>query len=211
MEQLWEYEHDYEVANGRCHSLVEALRVIENLEALQTHTSEAQIIERPDVIIQFVYPDMPALVLINHSDKIARDVKWSVALWNIDDPRTYVNPGAAPNGHDPLPIPVATFDFLRPHAIGGPQNLFNTPLVLPHVKTGQRLAGSASVICPECGRGHTYLLHIIFGQGGWYTEVLDKKEGELIYPHHFTKELVASFYNEIYQVPELSRISIQNN
>ena len=172
----------------------------------QTFTTASEV---PDVILRFVYPDMPALVLINQSNKIARDIKWSVALWNIDDPRTYINPGAAPNAHDPLPIPVSTFDFLRPHAIGGPQALFNTTLVLPYVKPGQRLVGSASVVCPECGRGHTYLLYIIFGQGGWYTEVADKKEGELIIPHHLTKELVANYYNEIVQTPDSARIPIE--
>jgi hypothetical protein len=131
----------------------------------------------PDVTLRFIYPEMPALVLVNVSNKVAREIKWSVAIWNIDDPRAYLNPGAAPNAHDPLPIPVSTFDFLRPRTASGPQTLFNSPAILPHVKQGQRLAGSASVICPECGRGRSYLVHILFGEGGWYTEVLDKQEG----------------------------------
>jgi predicted membrane channel-forming protein YqfA (hemolysin III family) len=77
----------------------------------------------PDVIARFVYPKSPALVLVNRSDKIARQIKWSAAIWNLDDPRTYVNPNPAQVAHDPLPIPVSTFDFLRPHSSGGPQTI----------------------------------------------------------------------------------------
>jgi hypothetical protein len=146
----------------------------------------------PDVAIRFVYPKAPALLLVNQSDQIARQIKWSAAIWNIDDPRTYANPNAGPNNHDPLPISVQTFDFLRPKATGGPQTLFDERLIKP----GQRLFGTVSVVCPDCQRGRTYFVHITWGEGGWYTEIADRTEGELVIPHHFTKELVQKYYTE---------------
>jgi predicted membrane channel-forming protein YqfA (hemolysin III family) len=36
--------------------------------------------DAPDVIARFIYPKNPALVLVNRSDKIARQIKWSVAI-----------------------------------------------------------------------------------------------------------------------------------
>jgi hypothetical protein len=77
--------------------------------------------ELADVSLRFVYPKSPALILVNNSDVIAKNIKWSVALWNMD----------LPDRNDPLPIPVSTFDWIKPHDEGGPQNLFNTPLVCP--------------------------------------------------------------------------------
>lgn len=177
-----------------------------SLESQAPPTVEAT----PDVTIRFVYPDSPALVLVNQSAALARNIKWSVALWNMDDPRTYVNPTASPDAHDPLPIPVQIFDFLRPRTTGGPQNLFDSPLVAPHVKKGQRLFGSASVICPECARGHTYIVSIVWGEGGWYVEALNSTEGELLIPPNFKKETVAAYHRDILaQTPEAARIQIE--
>jgi hypothetical protein len=151
----------------------------------------------PDVTLRFVYPASPALLLTNRSGTVARDIKWSVAVWNLDDPRTYINANPGPNAHDPLPIPVSTFDFLRPHTSGGPQNLFGGPLVATHVRDGQRLFGSASVVCPACARGHTYIVSITWGHGGWYAETSAAREGELVLPSKFSKEGVVSYYDAI--------------
>jgi hypothetical protein len=170
-----------------------------------------QVAEQPDVTLRFVYPSSPALVLVNGSGAIARNIKWSVALWNMDDPRTYVSSNPSPDAHDPLPIPVATFDFLRPRTVGGPQNLFDGPLVAPHLKNGQRLFGSASVVCPECARGHTYIVSIIWGEGGWYVETLNSNEGELLIPPNFKQETVIAYYRDILaKTPEAVRIPIED-
>ncbi len=70
----------------------------------------------PDVSLRlrFVYPQSPALQIINQSDVVVRDIKYSLALWNLD----------LPDRIDPLPRPISALDWLRPRAIGGPQNLF---------------------------------------------------------------------------------------
>jgi hypothetical protein len=126
----------------------------------------------PVVGLRFVYPKSPALELINESDAIAKDIKWPVVLWNMD----------LPDRKDPLPIPTSGFDWLRPHDKGGPQNLFNTPPVAPLLKPGDRLFGSASVVCPTCARGRSYIVYIVWGESGWVSEVESEKSGHLAIP-----------------------------
>jgi hypothetical protein len=61
-------------------------------------------VELPEVTLRFVHPISPMLALDNNSGAIARDIKWTTAIWNTDDLRAYV-PGSA--GNDPLvPHPV---------------------------------------------------------------------------------------------------------
>jgi hypothetical protein len=170
--------------------------------------------EKPDITIRLIYPDYPSIVLVNNSDKLAREIKWSVAVWNLDDPRTYVNPHPEPYAHDPLPFPVSMFDFLRPHSESGPQQVFGSQHVRPYVKEGQNVFGSISVICPDCTKGHTYVVYWTVGRTGWYAEIAglgDKKftEGELVIPHHFTKELIQAYVQEaLAETPPSARIPI---
>jgi hypothetical protein len=146
----------------------------------------------PDVIARFVYPKSPALVLVNRSDKIARQIKWSAAIWNLDDPRTYVNPNPPKLLMTHCLFP-SLLRLLEAALIRWPSNHFNEQ----YIKPGQRLFGSISVICPECSRGHTYVVSIIWGTGGWYTEILDRRDGELVISQHFTKDLVAAYHEEL--------------
>lgn len=131
----------------------------------------------PVMALRFVCPKSPALLLINESEAIARDIKWEVAVWNMD----------LPDRNDPLPIPATLFDWLRPHDEGGPQNLFDGPLVAPLLKPGDRLFGSASVVCPTCARGRTYIVYIVWGENGWFSEVKNEQSGHLIIPRNFMK------------------------
>ena len=118
-----------------------------------------------------------------------------------------MNASPLPDAHDPLPIPVSTFDFLRPHTMGGPQNIFNPQ----YVKTGDRLFGSISVTCPDCSRGHTYIVSIVWGSDGWYTEITDKQEAELIIPPRFTRDLVIAYFTQLQSaIPETARIPIRD-
>jgi hypothetical protein len=163
---------------------------------------------QPDVTLRFVYPESPTLVLENLSDKTAQNIKWTVVLWNLDDPRAY-SPGVhAPDIHEPLQIPIATFDFIRPHSLSGPQNLFASPLVAPYVKLGNRFAGSASTVCPECSRGHTFLVYIILGEGGWYSEVSDITNGDVVIPPKLTKSQVLQYASQILNIPNKDRTPI---
>jgi pimeloyl-ACP methyl ester carboxylesterase len=155
--------------------------------------------EGPDVTLRLVYPGEPALLLINQSGAIARDIKWTVTLWNLD----------LPERTNPLPIPVSTFDWIRPRQTGGPQNLFGAPAVKSLLSSGNRLIGSASVVCPDCTRGRTFVIYIVWGQGGWFTEVVDRKDGEILIPNRFTKTLISQYAKELLSlIPESARIPI---
>ena len=153
----------------------------------------------PDVAMRFVSPQEPLLLLENESAAIAREIKWVVALWNTD----------LPERDDPLPIPISIFDWLKPHAVSGPQSLFGSQLVKPLVKPGDHLLGSATAICPECSRGHTYIVSITFGTGGWYAEDKEDYSGKLLVPSNFHKETRERFLAQLPAiVPEKSRIPI---
>ena len=67
--------------------------------------------EKPDIGLRLVYPKLPALLITNLSNIAANVPKYSVILWNLDS-----------EGRDPLPIPVkvATGDYVSPRAGWGP-------------------------------------------------------------------------------------------
>ena len=149
--------------------------------------------------LRFVYPKSPALILVNNSDAIAKNIKWSVALWNMD----------IPDRNDPLPIPVSTFDWIKPHDEGGPQNLFSSRIVSPLLKQGNRLFGSVALDCPECKRGRTYIVKITWDEGGWYSEIENGTPGKLLIPPNFLIESRIKYFKALEAaVPEQSRIPI---
>lgn len=152
-----------------------------------------------DVALRFVYPKSPALIITNLSDSVARDIKWSVVLWNID----------LPDRNDPLPIPTQTFDWMKGHDEGAPLDLFSSPLVSPLLKNGNRLLGSALVDCPTCTRGRSYIVYIVWGQEGWFSEVENKMSGKLLIPINFLRESRERYFKALEaMVPEKSRLPI---
>jgi hypothetical protein len=152
---------------------------------------------QPDVFLRFVDPTTPALVIVNPSDVVARDMKYAVELWNMD----------APDRDDPLPIPTSTFDWLKQHSEGGPQNLFNLSLASSLLKNGDHLFGSATVNCPTCIRGRTYIVYIEWGKGGWVAETGDN--GQLIVPINFKRETRMRYFQQLPQmIPTDKRIPI---
>jgi hypothetical protein len=100
----------------------------------------------------------------------------------LDNPRTYSPGDHSADAHEPLPILTPNFDFLRPHMSSGPEAIFSQSKIQGWVKEGDRLFGSAIVVCPECIRGHTFLVYIVFGHGGWYWELKTENNGNLIVP-----------------------------
>jgi hypothetical protein len=89
--------------------------------------------ELPDVALQFVYPESPMLRILNISNVTARQIKFSIAAWDIDKPQE----------KNPLPIPVQTFDFIRPHLFGGNDGVFEPLVRCGIIKPGTRLFCSA--------------------------------------------------------------------
>lgn len=158
--------------------------------------------EKPDVSLRFVHPEYPALIVVNKSSVIARDIKWCVVLWNLN----------LPERKDPLPIPVTIFDWIRPYEESGPQDIFSEPDVMALLKTGNRLLGSATVMSPDCVHGRTYIVSIVWDEGGWFSEVENEKTGKLIIPANFLKETREAFFRELELISTLhSRIKINKN
>jgi hypothetical protein len=124
-------------------------------------TKSAKTISPLSVALIFVHPTSPALVIRNLStDGIIENVKWGVVLYNLNRNERI----------DPLPIPVQSFDWIRPNSDGGPQALFYGN-ILPLVNNGDRLIGSAFVDCPKCDKEKYYIVSMIYGEGGWFGEV----------------------------------------
>jgi hypothetical protein len=150
-----------------------------------------------DVSLRFIYPQSPALVLVNRSTRVAREIKWSAAFWNMD----------LPERNDPLPIPVQTFDWIQPGKEGGPQGLFAAPTVSSLIRPGDRLMGSVSVTCPLCKRGRAFVVWIKWGTEGWYAEATDQ-EG-LLLPRRFLRENRERYFVTLEQLaPPAARIAI---
>jgi hypothetical protein len=115
----------------------------------------------PDVAMAFYNPAGPYLRIINESDAIARQIKWSVVVWNVDDTSNL----------NPLPIPVQTYDYLRPRHSGGNEVPFANSLLSGEVRIGTHLFGCATVECPDCTKGRSYWIYIDYGNSGWYSEI----------------------------------------
>ncbi len=152
-----------------------------------------------DVALRLIYPKDPALMIMNSSDSLARDIKWTLLLWNMD----------LPDRNDPLPIPVSTFDWIRAHDQGGPENLFDRPGVSELLKPGNRLFGSASIDCAGCARGRTYIVYIAWGEGGWYSEIDKEKSGHLLVPSNMTRDGRQAYFGQLEALsPSNSRVQI---
>ncbi|HVM93200.1 MAG TPA: hypothetical protein VMT67_10340 [Terriglobales bacterium] len=171
----------------------------EKLDQILKQTNRETI--PPTVGLRFVYPESPSLVIANPSAGIARDIKYTVALWNMD----------LPDRNDPLPIPIASFDWIRPNDEGGPQNLFGSPQVATLLKHGDHLFGSAAVICPECTRGRTYIVYIVWGQSGWYSEIENELSGRVFTPQNFLRPARETYFKQLETMaPSQTRIPIGN-
>jgi hypothetical protein len=145
-------------------------------------------ITAPTLVLQFVHPKAPALIIVNTSSIVAREIKWQIALWNNSNPEQ----------DTPLHIPAASaFDWIAAHGKGGPISLFGDIQDSGDLKQGDEIYGSLSVSCPDCARGRTYLIDIKWGEGGWYSEVKKLTTGQLEIPAQFSRDVRALYLAEI--------------
>jgi hypothetical protein len=120
--------------------------------------------EKPDIHLALVYPKAFAIVLYNSSGVLLEKPKYAPGIWNLD---RLNESGNAPT----LIIPVFEGDWIRPHESMGPENVFDSPLVKPAVKPGDRLFGFITVTCPTCLVNREYWVYEVFDEGGWYCEL----------------------------------------
>jgi hypothetical protein len=93
--------------------------------------------DNPDVMLRFIYPNSPLLMIDNTSNVTASKINLAVALWNIDNPKVYYqkeDPRKA-DLHDPLQIPTALYEFLKPNRSMGPLNLFGSETIVSEIRT----------------------------------------------------------------------------
>jgi hypothetical protein len=152
----------------------------------------------PDLTLHFVNPKSPALVLVNKSSVIAREIKWQVALWDRDHPDRV----------DQLPIPVGGFDWLKPGEESIPRELFYLPSVTSLLKPGARLMGSALVSCSTCRKSRSYIVSVDLGNRAWFAEINVEGSGGLPVPEKHTREALIEYFNALESTPAQSRIPV---
>jgi len=124
--------------------------VLDNLEealissdvGVNTTIKIIERIEQPVVGLNFVYKENTAVMVRNLSKAVIEKPKYHVALFNLDE---NINERS-----NPLPIPVAMGDYIRPEDGWGPNSMLSIPSVTKRVNSGDRLIGWALVTCPKC-------------------------------------------------------------
>ena len=86
--------------------------------------------------------------------------------------------------------------------------MFFRPAVAARVKKGDRVFGSASVSCPECTVGRTYALSFTYAIAGWFAELPDWKNADMLVPKMVTPDGLTAFYGFINSIPDNKRIQI---
>jgi hypothetical protein len=179
----------------------QSARQEENTAALQTTLARLATPVQPDLSLRLVDPKEPTVQVVNMSDGIAHTVRYSPALFNID---------ASDPNQSLLSIPTAGPDFVRPHSVGGgPTIIFNSS-IQSQLKSGDRIFGTIGLACPECKRGRAYWVYIVWSQGGWFSEVQNDDNGDLIVPkgqNHWDMSVVKQIIDSI---PVSSRFEIKD-
>lgn len=155
---------------------------------------------KPDVTLSLVGTLQPAVILHNNSSAVAFNIKWGVEIWDTAS--------AAEQVQNPLPFPIQTYDWIKPSAYGGPMDVFSR--FLGQLKNGDVVEGTAFVDCPYCKRGHTYLVYIVWGSGGWYSEWTRGNGGPAV-PSRFSAALLQRYFQFIGSIPIGKRLAIYPN
>ena len=140
------------------------------LGGFYTYQKILEQVARPNVMLSFSSPKMTAVSVWNVSDAVVRDPRYAVTLFNLD---------ANSKPENPLPIPAAKGDYIRPGDRWGPNTMIGLPRVSSLINTGNRLIGWASVTCPDCPK-HFYWIFIKHGESGWYTQMTDEEFPDMI-------------------------------
>jgi hypothetical protein len=137
---------------------------------------------RPDLGMEFVLLDSLAFRMVNQSDAIVRDAKYTFILVDLDGPKTVTaKDGAAIPQLLQIPTVVNANDFLRPRDRYVPRELVPTfPGAESVVKKGDRVFGFVVVTCPNCIKVRRYWLYFTHGSDtGWYSEFEANEKTEL--------------------------------
>jgi len=135
-------------------------------------------LEQADIQAVILYPKKPAILILNNGPRrVASDVLYNVALWNmsVGNDTTFGLLGAK----------SGKVDYILLNRGAGPTTLeFYPSVVEVQPKDGDRLFGYAMIQCPVCTKARVYWIYIVYGIDGVYAE-----GGDRDYPFvTFTKE-----------------------
>jgi hypothetical protein len=124
----------------------------------------------PDLGMEFVSPQDVAFRMVNLSNAIVRDAKYTFILVDLDGPRTVGSGDGAIPQILQIPTTVNSGDFLKPKHkyMERPMSTFQG--VQAVVKPGDRIFGYVTVTCPDCVKERRYWVYFVNGPGGWYYE-----------------------------------------
>jgi len=137
---------------------------------------------QPNLGMEFIMLEFVAFRMVNESDAIVRDAKYTFILTDLDGPRTVeTKDGATFPQLLQIPTVVNANDFLRPRDRYIPRELVPTfPGAASVVKKGDRVFGYVTVTCPNCVKVRRYWLYFTHGSEiGWYSEFEAKQKVEL--------------------------------
>ncbi len=187
-----------EILDGTKQNASTTKAISEKLDRILKHMDQAGA--QPMVGLKIVHAKSPAVACINESDAIARDILWGIVLWNRDTLEVQT-----------LPIPTEKCDWLRPHDEGAPVRISSW---FTELKPGTRLMGTATISCPNCVTGRTYIVSITVGEGGWFSETTfdPGMQGKFLAPVKLQPGAeMAKFFNELEVLaPANSRIPIED-
>jgi hypothetical protein len=187
-----------EILNGTKQNASAAKAMSEKLDRILKHMDQEDA--QPLVGLKIVGAKGPGLACVNESAVIARDILWEVVIWNRDTLEL-----------QPLPIPTQKCDWLRPRDESGPYDISHW---FTQLKPGTHLIGSAMISCPNCITARTYILSIVVGERGWFSEINPGpgKQGKLLVPlNPESEDARAKFLDALEaSVPASSRIPIED-
>jgi hypothetical protein len=158
-----------------------------------------EVTPQPELTLCFIGYDRPTLVVLNVSDQVAENIVWQTVLFDLD----------SPTPDNTLQIPGQKLEYLKPATklSNGAvmEDLFSFTVGPQVVKSGDRIVGSAAASCPKCLHEKTFLLSIILGSGGWYSQSAEDTSGGLILP---PDGKAMTMYKMLQSLPTVSRIEI---
>lgn len=118
--------------------------------------------EPPDVSLCFVGTQHPAIWAVNLSDVQIESAQLQIpVLFDVDGPTPDV----------PLQISPQLFDLISPHSWSGGYDLFAQMHAGEILTPGDRIVGSVGIKCAKCESGRSFYVSIIWGVGGWFSEI----------------------------------------
>jgi hypothetical protein len=162
-----------------------------------------------DVTALFVSRLQPSIILSNNSSRTASSIIWSPVLFNLTDAYNIVASGRD-DVVQPLQIPAQRLDFLKAGQKSLQIDIFQGRI--HGLKYGDKIFGSVTINCQDCGRGHTFIYFVAIGQSGWVWEDTKLDSGYALVPVTGMATSIIKFYNQLNSlIPQDKRLSIYEN